>query len=350
MVASFSNPPIFQSGPFLGPLFIVGAPRSGTTLIRDLLNRHPDIGIPDEETQFLPELIHKYGIYPKLKKDSIRQKFIQTLEHTNFCELMKKKHRSFDRTVVEQACFKENIAAIFETVIRSYIPTQKLSNPNLIWGDKTPFYAQHLPLLAKLYKDARYLHIIRDSRDVAYSGRNAWGKSFVRSSVDWRDTIRSVWAFREQYGTPPPLLEIRYEDLLSNTESVIKKVARFCGVDFMPEMLSLTQSSETWGHGKGATSILRNNSRNFLKYGNRTDIERIEEITYHELAACGYDIMYAKKAKSETKNELLLNKFLDGILILNVYMREKGVFEGIKYKLKQRHIRKPTNSTIQTVK
>jgi hypothetical protein len=332
-----------QKNEFHGPLFIVGVPRSGTKLLRDLLNRSPRIGIPDEESQFLPEFIIRYGPSPKFKDEAIQRKFIDEIEQTNFCRLMHAKNLFLDHDQINLACSSgAGMASIFQAVIRSFLPEEKAFDTNLIWGDKTPFYARHLPMIADLFPAARFIHIIRDPRDVAYSGRNAWNKSLVRSSIDWRDSIRAAWAFRDSPDRKAPFLEVKYENLLAKPESVIQKVCQFCEIEFRPEMLTLKRSTETWGDGKGITSILQNNTRKFENNSRKKDLLRIEELVYVELLASGYDILHAKTARRETGPERVIFRLIDGIRLMIVYTREKGFVEGIRYKFKQRYLRRST--------
>jgi len=56
---------------FFGPLFIIGMPRSGTKLLRDLMNQNPKIGIPAAETHFIPFMIKKFGDPPNFYEDSL---------------------------------------------------------------------------------------------------------------------------------------------------------------------------------------------------------------------------------------------------------------------------------------
>ena len=67
-----------------GPLFIVGLPRSGTKLIRDLLNRSPEIGIPVEESHFIPYFIAKFGAVPEPGNQMWRERFMRDLRRTPF--------------------------------------------------------------------------------------------------------------------------------------------------------------------------------------------------------------------------------------------------------------------------
>jgi len=328
---------------FHGPLFIVGAPRSGTKLFRDLLNRHRIIGIPDEESQFFPEFMMRYGPNPKLETEAKRSAFIEKIERTNFCRLMGKKQRQLDRKKVMSVCQKGRMADIFEAVLRSYLPSEKACDPYLIWGDKTPFYAMHLTMLAALYPYARLIHIIRDPRDVACSSHHAWKKSFFRSAVDWRDAIRAVWAFRDDPNRSWPLIEVRYEDLIEDPEPVLTEVCRFCGIDFHSDMLTLERSAETWGKGKGVTTILKGNSRKFLQSGTPRDLRTVEEITYNELIAYGYKSIYTTGNRKEKILRLRWHQIIDGFQLMRIYISEKGFFEGVYYKLRQRFLRRSMN-------
>ena len=136
------------------PLILLGVSRSGTTLLRVILDRSPGVAIPDESF-FVPLLARRHrgrvdagrflddlGRLPVLADWGLRPGDVAPL-------------LSWDLTTGDA------IAAIFEAY------ALKAGKPR--WGDKTPMYMRHLPLLENLFPDAVYVHLIRDGRDVALS-------------------------------------------------------------------------------------------------------------------------------------------------------------------------------------
>ncbi len=167
---------------FLGPLFIVGMHRSGTKLLRNLLNQHPQISIPTIESCFIPYLINKFGNSPQFEDDNLT-----------------------DRT---------SWSEIFEVIFKFYIPQSK--NKNVIWGDKTPQYLPRIKLLKRLYPKAKFIHIIRHPGDYCISAKKAWGKSIYRSANSWRHEIEK--AREVGGGLGDDYLEVFYENLVENPE------------------------------------------------------------------------------------------------------------------------------------
>ena len=152
---------------FIGPLFIVGLSRSGTKLIRDLLNQSSKIFIPDYESHFIPEILRLDGlsleqIYLKLGKSSFVKKFPET------------KFPSFK--TLETVTLIRNKSDLIEAVLKYYALENRSEkwDKNFIWGDKTPSNLRYLDLLYLHYPNSKFIHIIRDPRDRAISVNNTW--------------------------------------------------------------------------------------------------------------------------------------------------------------------------------
>ena len=136
------------------PLLVLGVSRSGTTLLRVILDRSPGIAIPDESF-FVPLLARRHGrsIDPERFLDDVAR--IRTV-------------RDWGVSVADVAArirpglpTGNAIAAIYEAY------AEAAGKPR--WGDKTPMYMRHLPVLEELFPDAQYVHLIRDGRDAAMS-------------------------------------------------------------------------------------------------------------------------------------------------------------------------------------
>ncbi len=137
------------------PLFIVGLSRSGTKLVRDLLNNHIDISIPEFETHFIPDLIsvnkNKFDLEKSLKvvlESDIAQKYLPSVE-LNTSEI-----RSYLNTKQFRVeYFLEYILKLFASI--------EIEDTSTIWGDKTPKNLRHLAELKSIFPSCRILHIIR---------------------------------------------------------------------------------------------------------------------------------------------------------------------------------------------
>jgi sulfotransferase family protein len=204
--------------------FIVGAPRSGTTLLRMMLDSHPEFAIPPE-TGFVPEVLQK------MTGNSVSWKAL--------FELITEYETWTDFHLPEEslACRLQqiepfNVADGLRNFYQLY--AERFGKPR--WGDKTPNYGLHMQEIQDTLPEVRFLHLIRDGRDVAASIRGLW---FAPSS-DWgelgADWSWRVAAFRSQGQHCRFYMEIRYEELVKDTEAVLKRICSFLGVPFDSRM------------------------------------------------------------------------------------------------------------------
>src|SRR3954467_8049575 len=136
------------------PVIVLGVGRSGTTLLRVMLDRSSELAIP-YETFFVPQLAHRHGRRPKLEE------FLDDLGRLRTLYDWGIKPDDVRPRLREGMTTSEAIAAIFETY------AERQGKPR--WGDKTPLYMQQLPLLEGLFPDAIWVHLVRDGRDAALS-------------------------------------------------------------------------------------------------------------------------------------------------------------------------------------
>jgi hypothetical protein len=121
---------------FQGPLFIVGMPRSGTKLMRALLNQHPRISLTLAESHFIPYFIKKFGTPPPFEDPDKLQRFVETFLRTAFFRTMQRAGYEFNRQEFMRQAPQASWSAIFEYLLRQF--GAKPARPDVIWGDKTP--------------------------------------------------------------------------------------------------------------------------------------------------------------------------------------------------------------------
>src|SRR4029077_17606559 len=131
------------------------------------------------------------------------------------------------------------IAAIFEAY------AERQGKPR--WGDKTPMYMRHLPLLERLFPEAQYVHLVRDGRDAALSFLEMPEGTFSRSWAHpttparfaclWRKEVSAARALGRRAGSGR-YHEMRYEELVSNPGGAVSAICRFADIPFEPEMLA----------------------------------------------------------------------------------------------------------------
>ena len=199
------------------PLIVLGVGRSGTTLLRVMLDRNSQLAIP-YETFFVPQLAHRHGRRPQLDK------FIEDLGRLRTLYDWGITPEDVRPRLHDGMTTREAIGAIFETYAERQGKTR--------WGDKTPLYMQQLPLLERLFPDARWVHLVRDGRDAAlsflelpagFSGKTwAQPRTVAQFAARWRTEILA--ARRLGRHTGGRYLELRYEDLVAEPELEVGRV------------------------------------------------------------------------------------------------------------------------------
>lgn len=212
--------------------FIVGVARSGTTLLRFMLDRHPELAIP-AETHFLPAVIAHPETGRTLDRDSFVHRATSGFAWAD-CGLDKD---AFSSAVAALETF--TVADGIRTFYRLCAAAQHKTR----WGDKTPTYADHISAISAILPEAHFVHIIRDGRAVAASRRHLSfgpGPEIAAQARDWCRKIRSA---RLQAHACPHFLEVRYEDLLLDTEAVLRGICAFLELDFCPSMLDFQSAA-----------------------------------------------------------------------------------------------------------
>ncbi|WP_020529670.1 sulfotransferase family protein [Flexithrix dorotheae] len=313
---------------FRGPLIIVGLPRSGTKLLRDLLNQNPSISIPEGETHFIPALIKKFkGNPPKNQEELTR--FFKMFTQVNFYHRMKKLGIELPQKQFLNSVNQQSWESIFGFILRFYSPKGLESK---IYGDKTPQYLRYLELLKQTFPKAKFIHIVRDPRDYCISIKNIWGKNMFRAAYRWKTEIQQAHFTSEKF--PDDFLEIQYEKLLENPEKIMRKICDFVSCSFDENMLSLAKPAENYGDAKDSLKIV---SGNFMKYKSRlktNELKKIEEIAFNQIVKSNYTLEIASKSVEPTRLQLFWYQILDIISLLNFHVKEKGLQNGINFILR----------------
>ena len=211
------------------PLLILGVRRSGTTLLRVMLDRHSQLAVPDE-SYFVPQLAdrHLRRVDPDDFVDDLRR--LNTLAEWDV---------PLDK-VRDRLHSDMPIGAAIATVYAVYAEQQGKAR----WGDKTPMYMQNLRLLEQLFPDALFVHLIRDGRDAALSflemPRGLVTETWMhpRTPADfasqWRTEVAAARRLGRRVGAR--YLEVRYEELVADVGGVLRRISEFAGLEYEPGM------------------------------------------------------------------------------------------------------------------
>jgi hypothetical protein len=190
------------------PFFIVGCPRSGTTMLQQALNRHSQVAIPPETKYFFSFLGHTH-------RRQLRH--IERLETDLRIAL--------PRPAARVSSAAEG-RAFYEEMARRYVG--RLGHDGVThFGEKTPEHTGHLPLIRRLFPESKLVVIYRDGRDVAASlSRMPWMTSDVYVNfMVWLYYNRVLCGARER--GCPNMYWVRYEDIVADPEAELTKVLDF---------------------------------------------------------------------------------------------------------------------------
>ena len=232
------------------PFFIVGHPRSGTTLLRFMLSSHPRLYIP-EETGFIPYLMPR-RLHRRPLSLAQTRRLLERIARLNYLWA----GLADDLPAFYASLPQPTLSAVLDALYRRMVAPHGAER----WGDKTPLYVQHIPLLAGLFPGAQFIHIIRDGRDAALSARKKWGYAYQDLTYLLRHWVRNVRTGQRNGRAlgQTRYLEIRYETLVRQPQTTLEAVCRFLGEAFHPRMLRHTDLARQVGPGPdNHTEILR---------------------------------------------------------------------------------------------
>lgn len=275
-------------------LFIVGCPRSGTTLLRRIVDAHPDVAITNE-THWIVQLLED-GDAARAGAPVTPRLLERLLSHKRFARL------KLDPGRLEPLVAREEPVSYRELVTAVYDLFGERRGKRLV-GDKTPRYVRHIPTLHNLWPAAKFVHLIRDGRDVCLSVRN-WDKAnrFVtRISTFEADPVSTIalwWEHlvrlgREAGADLPANLyhEVRYERLVAEPAGECRELCEFLGVPYDERMLRFHEGrtkDDLTLDAKRAWRPITPGLRSWRTEMAGGDIERFEAVAGDLLGELGY--------------------------------------------------------------
>jgi hypothetical protein len=220
--------------------FIVGYGRSGTTLLRAMLDAHPDVAIPDESHFVVPMLSHRRR-YERSGGFDVRRFATDLLGHFGF--------RGWKLHPEEaREAFRAGPPRSVPDGLRLAYRLYAGHHGKRRYGDKTPIHVLHVPLLAEGFPEARFVHVIRDGRDVAasYLQQSFGPRTVAEAAVRWKRAIGRGRRAGRRLG-PGRYRELRYEQLVQDPERHLRDVCAFLDLAFDPAMLRYHQEDRVAG-------------------------------------------------------------------------------------------------------
>lgn len=266
------------------PIIVLGVSRSGTTLLRSMLDRHPDVAIPTE-SYFIPQLHDRHGDRPD------RARIIADVGRLQRVREWGVAPDDLAARLGSSPTFAEVIDAIYATWAERRGATR--------YGDKTPLYMQHLDLLDRVFPTASYVHIVRDPRAAGLSfvgmrrkARFNWSRPrrVEDFACQWRMEVGDARALGRRVGEGR-YLELRYEDLVADAERHLRRIASFLGLEYDPVMLDHTRAvtAGTRDDHQLLAAPPTPNVRDWRSQMTARQVARVEAICGDLLESAGYE-------------------------------------------------------------
>ncbi|MGQ0630782.1 MAG: sulfotransferase family protein [Sporichthyaceae bacterium] len=270
------------------PIFLVGCPRSGTTLLQLMLHAHPRLAVPPENRYVLPAYYD-------------RAQFGDLTEAANRAKLaafVTGKKSLFKDFGLEGKAVRKAIAdgpptlgSGLEIVMRSFADASGAAR----WCDKRPMYVRHVRILQRMFPDAQFIHLIRDGRACASSlMRMPWFDGDLGRAIGtW--TLAMEYADRARRRLDPDSwFDLHYEKLLTEPEFHLRRLCAFLGEDFDAAMLdpgevkdSLVPERKSW-HDNTAGPITTDRVESWQRELSAPDIRFVNDVAGRRLRAQGY--------------------------------------------------------------
>jgi hypothetical protein len=212
----------------LEKFFIVGTPRSGTTLLQAMLMRAPGVCIPPE-TKFLRITWHKRSRFGDIRRDAGWKRVTSAVKRSALDNEIPLALEYFDELVAE---VPRTYGALFSALLEAIA-----HHENAAWiGEKSPAHARYVELLFQMFPESRAVQIVRDPRDVAASQLEAFGASPLQAALRWRRDASNLLKYRSTY-PPDRYTYVRYEDLVQDPRQQLEDLSKFLGIPFVSQML-----------------------------------------------------------------------------------------------------------------
>ena len=278
------------SGVALPPFpFFVGCGRSGTSLLRAIFDSHREMNVP-YDTHFILYLAERRRRYEQRGGFAV-DAFVDDLAS----------QYDFKRWVIGIDDIRNDLRsrppADYAEAIRRIFRLSAAREGKPRYGNKSPVHVQEIETLGRLFPDARFVHILRDGRDVALSYLNVqFGPSTVEAAaLRWKRHVRGGRSAGARLGAGR-YREVSYEKLLEDPETVTRELCTFLEIPFEDSMLRYYERTSALHAGKDTPNHHRNLAlpptkglRDWRQEMSPGDVEIFEAISGDLLTELGYE-------------------------------------------------------------
>ena len=272
-------------------LFVLGAPRSGTTFLSSILESSR-FGTP-VESHFITKYARRLSDYGSLQDTQNFERLCNDILSER--PIMQWKLDLSANDLYQKLIDKYGEIKFANLVDLLFLSRSEAEGLNA-WSDKTPNYLEHLPLLDDLFSNAKYIYIVRDGRDVAQSVINKpWGPNNVLVAAEYWQRLNLELPVFKKLTSEGRILSIRYEDLISDMQAAIKQIEIFIDEEYSSDEVSrLCSSAKPENSLKWKTSM------------KASDVKLFDSAAAETLQRFGYEVIYEDSTNPSWKRYFYL--------------------------------------------
>lgn len=248
------------------PIFIVGAPRTGTTLTREILSLHSKIFLYNE-THFF-ESVYARG---KQNKNITSQKLNEAIEvminRNNLWKGTKEFCHGIEKDDYLKKVQQEGVS--YKNILKIFLSIQAASRNKVIWGDSTPQDILFIKEIITLFPESRIIGLIRDPRDYLASNKNYYRKNIAHyaerydpiiNSLLWKSYMNKLLKAKKDIVVKDQIYLISYERLVDNPLQEVKALCEWLKIDFEDNMINVDSSNSSYLPNKNTVKGINKNS------------------------------------------------------------------------------------------
>jgi hypothetical protein len=291
------------------PIFLVGCPRSGTTLLQQMLDAHPDVAIAPE-TFFIRKFWLQREQYGDLEQNRNYHQLLETI-----VALPEFREMELNPEIYRKSAWQHprDYPSLFRLLLSQFARKRGVT----IVGEKTPNHLLHMATLQEFFPSARFIHIVRDPRAVVRSWQTVpWTTGSLSGDAKvWQRYM--ITAQKCSASVKSSLFTLRYEQLIMTPEKTLRELCHFIQLKFASEMMAYHQQKsftvntkrEPWklNAQKQLNPDLLNRWQSTL---NASKVAEIEAVVGSEMKYLGYDLktqpvrLFTAKVSTIVRNKL----------------------------------------------
>jgi hypothetical protein len=294
----------------MNPIFIIGTERSGTNLLRLILNAHNAIAVPHP-----PHIMKLFAPLESMYGDlHVDRNFRRLIE--DVCRMVELHPYPWEIKPDREQLFREvrdrNLLCVYFGIYDQYLAYAGKQR----WCCKSTFMIEHVGAILRYYPEARFIFMVRDGRDVAVSAKSSIFNHFhvYYSALRWQREQRMGldWLARlpgEQ------IMLLKYEELITHPENKARELCAFLGEQFDEHMLHYHLSEEAKKSGSLSISwentskpVLSGNAEKFRSQLNEREIFMFEAIAWRELLELGYQLTHSPELLLQKRDEIMVER------------------------------------------